>query len=998
MNRNHFKALLVLGVVSSLVGVAHGQSQVLPPFPPPNFWTDPFGLDWVEDCRDPTSTTSPYSTDWAVPAEYDSMFGASVGLSGTVNFSKYCFGPSGITLPVQGRVGFFIGTDPNLLNVDGTPNPNYGKGGSFQDDLAGIGIDDGLTLTFGGYTGVAGNFSIANIVQSTTTASTTGGTSTTTTKMEYYGKNAIDTFYAGLSNRYFVTESTASLGARVILQVDILGDCAKLTWQIQNTQTATNIGLGLWFGQWVYMQGVQGPYSANYVTVPGMRPMNSDTRFELAPKANQAVPENPLPPYVDFGMYQSWAYGLQVVLSPTTQIPDQTQADGLDIGAWAAINYLIDSPTATDGVMTDYLNPDTGILDGADGYIEKFQPKTVATYSGNAPGGTDTRTIVAYYRSTWSTASYATPNVQPYSLVLDAPPVVATAAGNPNTFQNSPFYIIAHIDNTLGFSSNQKEFPLEDVEVDLDLPAGMTDANNPNSNHMVQYLSSVQPQTIANLNFQVAVDPRLFGDQEYTVTVKPNPGNTVTLSGKITVATQPYLQLTGSANLVTAPWQFGSSDWATIIGANTGLTVDQDFQVFGWDASAQDYVLQTDPQRGFGSFVITSPSAGTNGNVGFVQLGGTPQQEPDLATGAPEIILQPGWNLVANPYNYAIPVGQIVGVPEANNANAYTFDQLASQNYISGSLAYWDSLSQAYEFTQSDQDLLQPNKGYWLYVVSGLPVTIEYMPVFQAFIPNLPDTIGNQPFGKVKPAISVLNSPAWTLQLAARSNGMIDSKTSIGQTTTAQLATTLTRYKAPVAPVKNAISSSIFVANGKRGVNLAQALTPQSLLSKTWTWNVFTQNAGEVTLTWPSMSAVPSNIQIKLIDPKTGVQKNLRTTTSISYAATAQSIKSYELVVTTGPQLPVISSVTATTGKTTENVSYTLSVNANTTVTVTQNNQVIATLVKNRADQSGQLTTSWNFLDSANRQVKNGAYQVVVSSTPSGGLTATKSVSIIVKR
>jgi hypothetical protein len=988
MNRNLTKALLLIGVLGSLTAVAHGQQGLPPFFPPPNRWVgDPLDLDWVIDCEDPTSTTSPYSTDYGIEYQYDSLFGAVMGVSGTVNFSKICFPPSGVTLNMPGRLGFYIGTDPVQTLANGTQNPTFAEGGSLQDDLAGQGIDDGLTLTFGGYTGVSGNFAIANIVQTTT--ATTNGTATTTTKLEYFGKNAIDTAYWGESNRYFVGETTASLGARVILQVDILGDTARCTWKIQNTTATVGIGLGLYFGQWVFMQGPQGPHSADYVTAPGMQPMNTDTRFRLLPKANQAVPELPLPPYVDFGMYQSWAYGLQIVLGPSTQIPDQTQADGIDLGK---NGFLLGSMTASDGAMPDVLLPDTTMLLGGNAYVEKFEATPVSVYSGTTIGATttpgpDTRVIVAYYRSTWSTSDYS----QPYSVVLDAPPVVATTPGNPGSFQNAPFSLIVHVDDTLGFSTNQQQVPLEDVEIDLDLPAGMTDANNANSNHMVQYLNSVPAQTITHVVFQVAVDPTLFGSQQYTVTVKPNPGPTKVVTGTVVIATQPYLQLTGTANLVTAPWQFGSSDWATIIGANTNLVVDRDFQVFGWDATAQDYVLQTDPQRGLGSFVVT------NQNVGFVKLGGNPQQVQDLQTGAPQIILQPGWNLIANPYNYAIPLGQLVGVPEANNQNSFTFTELANENYVSGSLAYWDSLSQGYEYTSSFSDLIQPNTGYWLYVVSNLPVTLEYRPVFQAFLPGLVDNLNNN-FAKVKGSFELPASPTWSLQLAARSTNSLDATTSIGQTTTAALAASLTKYKAPVAPLKNAISSSILAEGTKRPVGLARALTVENQSSKTWTWNIYTQNAGPVTLTWPNMSTVPSNVQVKLIDPKTGVQRELRQTSSISFNASAQSTKSYELVVTTGPVLPVIESVTTSASKTLETITYDLSVNATTTVNITHSGSVVRTLVINRADNLGKSLATWNFADSANRPVKNGTYQAVVTSTPSGGSAATKSVSFTVNR
>lgn len=1000
MNRNYLRALLPIGIFGVLATGAMGQVNPLP-FPPPNVNTNNLGLDWVLDCVDPTSTTSPYSTDWGIEYQYDQLFGAVMGVLGTVNFSKYCFPPSGVTLDMPGRVGFYIGTDPYPLQTNGLADPFYGTGGSRQDNISGQVVDDGMGLTFGSYTGVSGNFSIANIVQVTTTAGTNGGTTTTATKKEFFGKNGILDAWWGASDRYFIGTCQTSFNVYVGLRVDIIGDTARCQWEMQNLADTTNTALGLWFGQWILFLSDQGPHTADYVTVPGLKPLNTDTRFTLNPNANATVPELPLPPYVNYGLDQSWDYGLQIVLSPTPQIPDQTQAVGIDIGK---NGFLLGSMTANDGAMPDVVEPDTPFLNGADAFVEKFPAVPVGAYTGttisppfNSAVGTDTATVVAYYRSTWSYGQYATPywsnigaSKSPYSVVLDAPPVIATTPGNPTTFQNAPASIVVSIDNTLGFSTNQQSVPLEDVEILLDLPPGVTDANNPSSNHMVQYLQIVPPQTIEHVTFKVAIDPTLFGTQQYTVTTIPNPGPTDTITGSFIVASQPYLQLTGTANLVTAPWQFGSPDWATIIGTNTNLVLDQDFQVFGWDASAQQYILQTDALRGSGSFVVT------NQNVGFVPLGGTPQQVSDLQTGAPSIILQPGWNLIADPYNYAIPLGQLVGVPEANNLESYTFTELATLGYINGSLAYWSTLSQSYQYTQTFSDLMQPNTGYWIYVQSGGAVTITWPAVYQPFIPGLSDGLTNQPPSNEN-KVAPMAVPTWELQLAARSNGMLDSTTSIGQTTNTQLASAMLRYKAPTAPVKNAISSYIYVPNGKKSFSLARAITPESVVQQTWQWRIFTQNAGAVTLTWPNISSVPANVQLRLVDPSTGATKSLRAGSSITFTGQAQGVKTYSIEVITGPALPVIEAITAVATKPSAKISYDLSVNATTTVTITSKGQVIATLVQGREDSSGVSTATWNYLDAANRPVPNGTYEAVVSSTPSGGAAATKSVSIIVR-
>ncbi len=938
MNRNLKRAILLFGTMASLATKAAAD-------------------DWVQVCVDPASTTPPYSTDWGMLLRENDLFGAALGLSGTVNFSKYCFPPNGVTLPMQGRLGFTVGVT-----------------GSTQDNLAGTPWDDQMGLTFGMLTGVSGNFSIAKFF--------VGDATGANIKSDYFGKGGLGNYWTGASDRYFYADYTSN-GFLVALRVDVIGDTARCQWTFQNQQT-TAATIAFWFGQWVVMNGPQGGHSADYVTAPGHKPMSIDTRFvHNANPAATLPPELELPPYVNYGLYQSNDYGLQIVLQPSTAIPDQTQADGIDIGK---NGFLLGSMTASDGAMPDVLLADTFFTFGADAYVEKWNATPVAPFTNQSPGGADTRTIVAYYKSTWSTSDYQ----KPYAVVLDAPPVIGTTPGAPQTFSNAPFFLTVDIDNTRGFSTQDTAVPLQDVKVTLNLPQGMSDANDATKQQLTQYINTIPPKTVQRVTFQVAVDPTLFGNQQYTVTIQPNPGITKVLTGTVVVASQPYLRIGNTANLVAAPWQFSDSTWNTIIGANSGLVLDQDYQVFGWDGAAQQYVLQTSPLRGYGSFVIS------NVNAGFIPLGGAPQQVQDIQAGAPQLIVHSGWNLISNPYNYAIPIGQIVGVPASDNQNSYTFEQLATQNIISGFLAYWDPVTQGYKYTTSFSDLIQPNTGYWLFVQSDQDVVIDYPPVFQEFLPGLPD-----PGGNVPKRHNVYQKPAaaatWNVQLIAQSNGSIDSGTSIGQATTAAVAKNLLRYKPPVAPMKNAVWTSIPVQSGKKTLQFGRAITAQGVGTQTWNWQVYTSSAGPVNLSWPGIATVPNNVQIKIVDLATGAQKNLRQAAGYSFTGKARSTHNFQVVVQTGPALPVISTATVRATASSMSSTYVLSVNAKTSVTIKQGSQVIATLVSDRSDNSGANTAAWNYMDAANRPVKNGTYQLVVSSTPSGGATETKTVTFVVR-
>jgi len=1003
MNRNYQKALLLLGAMGGLGTTASAQLANLPvwlPGPPVTALNNTAlsTLDWVINCEDPKSTTSPYSTDYGIEFQYDSLFGAVMGVQGTVNYSKYCW-TNGLTIPVAGRLGFFVGTDDNTNQLNGQANPNYGYGGTSQDRLAGTIIDDGLGLTMGTYSGVGGNWAIAKIFQGPTTAGAkpTGS---------YFGSSTIDTAYWGASDRYFVCESTNG-SVRAIVRVDVIGDAARIDWKFENTSTAA-AQIGLWFGQWVEFNGVQGAYSPDYITMPGYRPVNTDTRFANVPVN---APGDPIPQlqqgaYLNFGMYQSWAHGLQIVLQANAFGTDQTQVDSIDVGK---NTWLLGSMTASDGAMPDLMISDTTFLLGglnvlgADAYIEKWNPTPVVAYDGT--GIDDTREIVAYYRGTWSTSDYA----PPYSVILDAPPVIATSPNNAASFQNAaPVSITVQLDDTRGFSTSDQSIALQDVEVALDLPSGMTDFNNPGSSHMVQYIASVPPQTVQFVTFQVAISPTVFGTQQYTVTITPNPGPVKSVTGSIVVASQPYLNLSVNANLVTAPWQFGSSAWNTIIGqsptfANAAAQpqLDQDYQVFGWDANVQDYVIQTGPQRGYGSFVIWNPNS-TQFLGQPIQLAGSPTQAQDIQTGAQDIILEPGWNMIANPYNYAIPLGEIIGVDGSpgNNNTTYTFSELVNLGLVSGYLAYWDNQTQGYQDISQLTDVLQPNTGYWIYVPDSSYITLVYPPVFQAFIPGLTDPYSINP--KVpkapKDAAKASVAPTWSLQLSARQNGFVDGKAAIGQAGTVAQAKLLNKFKAPIAPIKNAISSAIAVQSGAKTTLLSRSLVAKSVPSQTWNWQVYTKAAGAVTLTWPNLASLPANVAVTMIDTVTGKSADLRTLSSYSFAGKAQSIHNFKLEVKVGPVKPTIESITATSKPSQATVQYDLSVSANTTITIEQNGQLINTIISNRSDSSGVSSATWNLTDSANRRVKAGIYQVVVTSTPSGGSPYSKSATVVVGR
>ena len=179
----------------------------------------------------------------------------------------------------------------------------YGSEGSGQTTF-----DDNLILTMGMPLEPMGTFGYATTVED--------GTRT------LFGSSAISLAFVGESDHYMVHESTNG-NVHIRMQVDIIGDAARIEWLLTNTDTANPHNIGLWTGHWINMlsnepdatgaqqSGSTGPgvglfAKEGYVVVPGIKPPFTDIRFER--NVNPAT----FPQWVNFNFGQSTAYGMRI--------------------------------------------------------------------------------------------------------------------------------------------------------------------------------------------------------------------------------------------------------------------------------------------------------------------------------------------------------------------------------------------------------------------------------------------------------------------------------------------------------------------------------------------------------------------------------------------------------------------------------------------------------------------------------------------------------------
>jgi hypothetical protein len=957
MTRTLAKTLMAIGLLGGAMSV-----MAQDPFPP-NGW---------HICIDPMNT-APHSPGYGINSRANELFRCSIGGGGTVTYGGAngpCFVP-GVTVNGAGRIGF--GSGPT---------------GSIQDDVAqSLGqipatIDNDMMYTFGMPHDPAGNWSYATIRRRDPG---TGAVSST-----LFGAALSGQFYAGASGRYQYAEQTSD-GVRTRVRMDVVGDACRINWQLINLGTAAQ-QLGFWYGAQLGILPNNGDPPAGllgtpvFVNVPGRKPLLVDTRI------NRAADPSNFPPYVQFCLGQTSAYGLQVDLGPTVatsdsqnQNSDATNVDEVVVGS---APYVIGSPTsaADTNQMGDFIFGDVFL--GNEQFLIKYEPQ-----SGGSIPINGIRIINSYFHDTWGNSKYTRPSPipnrpsdQPYTTVVDAPHILIQddAATGTNGLGNNPFTIRVYVDNVGGYSDVYTGVQINDVRIRLNLPAGMSILNNDPAEKVI---FSVNPITLAFVEWQVESDGIEVGDLPYSVTVTSTPGppQPIKHDGIVRVSATKTLKVQPAANLVSSPWVYTDSSLDVVLGLNSPT----DYTAYEWDPVQNGYILATSAARGKGFWLILNPAIHPTEEVLQLNNASSP---PDMQTGAPNLQLKSGWNLIGNPYPYAIPVSQLVGVSAANPAQSFTFASLVSQNVVSPYLAYWDPTVNNYRYVQGITAVLQPNRGYWLKVLTAQDLTLNFPPIFEAFAP------GGRPAAE-EPWVQTANH--WRLKLEGKSTRGQDLENYIGVVTGAG-SSSLQIFEPPQGPTQDVtVSMDGSIAN--QNARLAQALSNHAGQLE---WRVFVQSksGGNVTLSWPNMSSLPQNLTFRIVDAVTHQSVNMRSLNHLTFTAGANSSREFRVqTVASGAVLPAIGALTATPGKLATNTPvtarFTLNYDATVTVRVlnTQNN-VVAVLRNGVELPKGTNNTAvWNLKNSNGQFVAAGLYRIDVQATVDGS-TVHKTVTTVVNR
>ncbi|HRK21974.1 MAG TPA: FlgD immunoglobulin-like domain containing protein [Fimbriimonadaceae bacterium] len=704
----------------------------------------------------------------------------------------------------------------------------------------------------------------------------------------------------------------------------------------------------------------------------GGRPPQTERRFD------RRLNPNGFPQVMDFYFGQTSAFGMRIEQGPTPATTDNSGQSGATevqelalgnsffsgsgglLGFWTADSNFPDSmfppvdPNDPDKASDVRMNDRTA-------FIQKFAEQPVPS------GGS--RRITHYIRMPWGNSNYTAP----YAAVVDAPRLVAEdlngGPGSANNLRPNPLPIRVYVDNVGGYATIDREIPLSSVRVTLSLSEGLELAPGEVA---VKTIASVPAREIRFVDFLVEADGVAVGDLPYSVKIEPVPGPTKILNGSIRVASTPRILINADANLITAPWTFSDTSWETILSP---LVSPADFQAFVWDPEQQGYIVSTSVERGKAAWIIANSAQGS------LALGGNPQRPADTAVGGHSIQLKSGWNLIGNPYNYAIKVGEIVGVSAASPQQSYPWQQLVNQGVVGGALVYYDNETQDYVFTQGLDAAMHPNRGYWVFVGTAQDVTLSFPAVYAEFLPG---SSRRQEEGRW-----VQSDKQWRLNLVARTNKSLDAQNYVGAARNATEANKLRMVEPPMTPVHNVGFAIQETVNGQSR-SYAQSLSEKAG-RKEWKAIVTATEAGTVSLSWPNISTVPKNVRFRITDLATGASRDLRQISGYSFEAAADSTREFKIeAIPGGVSQVVIGAVNVSkAGRDAMapfTINYTLSADATTTVRILSGSgKEVFTIARGRADKAGENAATWALRDNANRAVAPGAYRVeILAETPSG--------------
>lgn len=363
-------------------------------------------------------------------------------------------------------------------------------------------------------------------------------------------------------------------------------------------------------------------------------------------------------------------------------------------------------------------------------------------------------------------------------------------------------------------------------------------------------------------------------------------------------------------------------------------------------------------------------------------------------TQAVRIPLHEGWNMIGDPYSFAVPFNATeIELPSGTRIPT---GQAVDQNLILPHI--YRFVGGDYSFQTLPDGTLQPWEGHWVYVVPKNSTSFNSSTVLTLVVTPTPLTNTGKAASAKTVASNTTRSTSiggWKLRLEAHAGTLTDANNFIGMSTRATSGNDLTKVPKPPKP-GNYVTLGIVRPNSPAGL-YSQDLQP---LGGTKEWDVMVatdQPNTNVSLAWPDIRTLPRNYRLTLTDKVTGQTIDLRNQSSYQFNS-GSSAGTRGFTITAKPTnsiagRPVITNVVvnpslsgAGRDATIYDIGYTVSSDVSVEISVmSYGGRQIAQIGTTRAATSGDNHVTWNGRDDAGRSLPAGPYVLQLKAKTQDG-------------
>lgn len=738
----------------------------------------------------------------------------------------------------------------------------------------------------------------------------------------------------------------------------VLGDTVQFEYIVTNTTSQTHqVGLrtliDATFGQ--------SQYDGRAVIFPDKSVITTETTIPAAGSTTQLLPDS----WVAYDNAQAPNVVLRGVLT------------GNEVDNAGIANYAAGPPDSISfgqmrnmgGDQQYYFTPNTqaSIIDEDWAYAVFWKPRDLG------PGLS--RRYVTYYGLGSSAADYTSP----YAFMAYAPYSLQAGEDDPNTSENesynlvdqdgnSPFKLAAYMDN---FGSS----PLYDASVRVRLPVGLELAPGES---LAKNAGIIQRNEIKNLDWKVVATAARPGHAEVRFT---GPRGKV-VSRTVNIPAIPVLNPLPNASLglemVSVPYEFPDNDAETVFQSLGSLLAGGPASLIRYDPQGNQYRWFPDPDvtaivPGAGYWLLNRNREAVNMPTGA---------EPVDSSLAYNVDLLPGWNQIGNPFTTGVRLDEVRVAGQSGGD--WSLDEAVARNILLSTVYAYDPETNQYTWEQTPADTyLDPYMGYW--VLARQNCTLMFQPPNQ-YSPAEAET------GAPHPQAAERDGWKFDVQVGVSGLPLITQSAAVKKNAVAGLD----RYDVPQPPA-SVKQESVYLKSafysGSNGLGMPYMMDVRSSGQERQEWNlVIKTNAANstVSVAWPNLSTLPSNLIATLVDDSTGDRRYMRTTNSYTFRTGTQATeRALRIVVQPrGANALAVSSVVATqNAQGGASISYSLSADAAVDIRIRNiSGIVVGQVAANRASTAGQNTVLWSGRSSRGSKVPSGRYlcEIVAKSAETG--------------